>query len=66
MQVLLIAGSRRGNKLITTKKYIGCAIDYYPDEKSKYMATYRKNIIGDFDTIDKALAEVDRVIGGLS
>jgi hypothetical protein len=37
----------------------GYALDYYPEERARYLRQERKNIIGDYATVEEANAAVE-------
>jgi hypothetical protein len=37
----------------------GYALDYYPEERARYLRQERKNIVGDYATVEEARAAVE-------
>jgi hypothetical protein len=51
---MLVAGYERGGKVFEQGKFIGYAVDYYPDEERAYRKQYSKSVHGDYATREEA------------
>ena len=63
-QALSVSNKQRYFALLFPKDRLGYSIDYYPEEYVTYKREYRRNIIGDFGSIDEAQRAITKALKG--